>query len=225
MKKQIAVFVALLLMLAGCGGRALSPGTSGSGGDSAAFSSEPAASDLAQPTEEEENRLLMEKAEAALETWKQMGGAPAFTGEEMNSATAARLYLQYCMTTGREINYTDPAQSWMEPGPVDAFVSEYFGLSAEELRENDAKHPELKLFDEELGYTVPVNRAGTPANIKLISAERLGADRIALLLEYEYVTPTQLAGSGQEVIRDRMLLTVDVSANGTKYVSCVETAE
>ena len=118
MKKILPVLVALAL-LAGCGGK--TPPVP-----------EPTPSQM-----EQGERELQQLAGEALALWRQMGGAPVFSADTMNSAAAARLFMQYCIATGQETPYSDPTEHWLTAAPVDEFVMTYFGLAPEVLRERD----------------------------------------------------------------------------------------
>lgn len=115
MKKILPVLVALAL-LAGCGGK--TPPVP-----------EPTPSQM-----EQGERELQQLAGEALALWRQMGGAPVFSADTMNSAAAARLFMQYCIATGQEPPYSDPTEHWLTAAPVDEFVMTYFGLAPEVLR-------------------------------------------------------------------------------------------
>lgn len=157
---------------------------------------------------------LQAKSDMSLEIWRQMGGAPVFSSETMNSAVASRLFMQYCTTTGQKIPYSSQDEGWVTAAPVDEFISTYFGITPEQLRERDAENTSSKLYDPQMGYIAPVNLSGTPDDIELLSAEQSDTNTISMLLEYHYT----LSDGGK--YSEKMLLTADISAKGIHFLSC-----
>ena len=195
MKKILPVLVALAL-LAGCGGK-----------------TPPVPEPTPSQTEQGERELQQLSGEA-LALWRQMGGAPVFSADTMNSAAAARLFMQYCIATGQEPPYSDPTEHWLTAAPVDEFVMTYFGLAPEVLRERDAEAAESKLYDPEHGYIAPVNLAAAPQEVELRSAQWADAETFTLLLEYRY-SPAD--GDGYS---ENMTLTVQRTAGSLRFLSC-----
>lgn len=153
---------------------------------------------------------LQAKSDMSLEIWRQMGSAPVFSCETMNSAVASRLFMQYCIA----IPYSSQDEGWVTAAPVDEFISTYFGITPEQLRERDAENTSSKLYDPQMGYIAPVNLSGTPDDIELLSAEQSDTNTISMLLEYHYT----LSDGGK--YSEKMLLTADISAKGIHFLSC-----
>ena len=122
--------------------------------------------------------------------------------------------MQYCTTTGQKIPYSSQDEGWVTAAPVDKFISTYFGITPEQLRERDAENTSSKLYDPQMGYIAPVNLSGTPDDIELLSAEQSDTNTISMLLEYHYT----LSDGGK--YSEKMLLTADISANGIHFLSC-----
>ena len=157
---------------------------------------------------------LQTKSDMALEVWRQMGGAPVFSIETMNSAVASRLYMQYCITTGKKIPYSSQDEGWIIAAPVDEFIGTYFGITPEQLRERDAENSFSKLYDPQMGYIAPVNLARTPNDIELLSTEQADSGIISMLLEYHYT----ISDGGK--YSEKMLLTADVSTKEIHFLLC-----
>ena len=182
MKKILPVLVALAL-LAGCGGKT------------------PPVPEPTPIQTEQGERELQQLAGEALALWRQMGGAPVFSADTMNSAAAARLFMQYCIATGQEPPYSDQTEHWLTAAPVDEFVMTYFGLAPEVLRERDTEAAESKLYDPEHGYIAPVNLSAAPQEVELRSAQWADAETFTLLLEYRY-SPADGDGAAARDVKD-----------------------
>lgn len=165
-----------------------------------------------------------ETVQKAFDTWSLFRDSGQFSPGELSKKPHSLLMMfrTYCDSTGQPVPYTEGGETWIDAAAVEQFAAEFFGIPAQELRENAAE--QKGYYYEGKGYCDPddLGVTLTPlADAALLGYEEKDADIFIMTVCLCLQDPE--TGEPMEYANTPMAVTVDLSTGRPVFLSALPT--